>query len=319
MILVTGGFSFTGINLAKVLLDLGEEVTLTYHRQSQIPELLAPYVGKNLQVTPMDVTELTTILSAIKKYKVSSIVHAASSHEGMGSLYQVVDTNVTGTANVLEAARLMDVGRVTFISSEGVNQGRKDTTPLKEEEFFWARSDRYIPATKKMGELLFFIYEKEYRIDMVVTRPSRIYGPLYNANRPIMQMAAAALKGGTHTFKEVNESESHDYVFVRDCARAISMIHLARKPKHTIYNIGLGEHHSLGDIARTLEKLFPGTKLNLGKGAGSDTTYVPQTDYDIRTCLDISRIKEEFGWVPQYDLEKGLAATAAFIRDGSYI
>ena len=319
MILVTGGLSFTGINLAKHLLDLGEEVTLTYHRQSQVPDLLAPYLGKNLQVTPMDVTELTTILSAIKKYKASSIVHAASSHEGMGSLYQVVDTNVTGTANVLEAARLMDVGRVTFTSSEGINQGRKDTTPLKEEEFFWGRSDRYIPATKKMGELLFFMYQKECKIDMVITRPSRIYGPLYRSGRPIMRMAAAALKGGTYTFNEVNENESHDYVYVRDCARAIAMIHLAKKPQHDIYNIGLGELHSLGDVARTFERLFPGTRLNLGKGGGSDTTYVPQTEYDIRTCLDISRIKEEFGWMPEYDLEKGLAATAAFIRDGSYI
>lgn len=319
MILVTGGFSFTGINLAKYLLDLGEEVTLTHYRQSQVPDLLTPYLGKNLQVTPMDVADLTTVMSAIKKYKATSIVHAASSHEGMGSLFQVMNTNVVGTANVLEAARLMDIERVTFTSSEGINQGRKDKSPLKEEEFFWARSDRFIPATKKMGELLFFIYQKEYKIDIVVTRPSRIYGPLYRSRRPIMRMAAAALKGGAYTFGEINESESHDYVYVRDCVRAIAMIHLAKKHQHDIYNIGLGELHSLGEVARTFEKLFPGTTFNLGKGGGADTTYVPQTDFDIRTCLDISRIKEEFGWAPEYNLEKGLAATAAFVRDGSYI
>ena len=319
MILITGGFSFTGINLAKYLLDHGEDVTLTWHRQSQVPDLLEPYVGRNLQVAPMDVAELTTVMSAIKKFKVTSIVHAASSHEGMGSLYQVIDANVVGTANVLEAARLMDVARVTFVSSEGVNQGRKDAT-LREEEFFWARSDRYIPATKKMGELLFFIYEKEYKMDMVITRPSRIYGPLCSPGRPIMRMAAAALKGGHSTLNEINESESHDYVYVRDCARAIAIIHLAKKPKHAIYNIGLGKLVSLGDVARTLEKVVPGVSLTLGKGEfASSTSYVPKTEYDINACLDISRIKEEFGYVPEYDLGKGVAATVAFIRDGSYI
>lgn len=319
MILITGGFSFTGINLAKYLLGLGEEVTLGYHRQSQVPDLLLPHVGKGLQVTHVDVAELTTIMTAIKKYKVTSIVHAASSHEGMGSLYQVVDTNVVGTANVLETARLMDVGRVTLISSEGINQGRKDRTPLKEEEFFWARSDRFIPVTKKMGELLSFIYQKEYKIDMVIVRPSRIYGPLYDAKRPIMQLVAAALKGGQSTFNEINENEGHDYVYVRDCARAIAMVHLAKKPKHAIYNIGLGIFHTLGDVARTLEKIVPEAVFKLGKGNFSSiTSYVPKTEYDIETCLDISRIKEEFGYVPKYDLEKGLSALVAWVRDGSY-
>jgi nucleoside-diphosphate-sugar epimerase len=108
-------------------------------------------------------------------------------------------------------------------------------------------------------------------------------------------------------------------VYVRDCARAIATIHLAKNHQHDIYNVGLGEYHSLGEVGRIFETLFPGTTFNLGKARGADTTYVPQTDYDIRTCLDISRIREEFGWVPEYSLEKGLAATAAFIRDGSYI
>ena len=125
---------------------------LTRNRNTQVPSILAPYVGKGLEIAPMDVTSITTICDAIKRYKVRSIVHGASIYEGRGTLFQAVDVNVAGTGNVLEAARLMDVGRVTFVSSEGVNQGRKGTTPLKEEEFFWARSDRYIPVTKKMAE-----------------------------------------------------------------------------------------------------------------------------------------------------------------------
>ena len=317
MILITGGLGFLGGNLGKYFLDLGYEVLLTRNRSAQVPDLLTPYVGKGLQIAPVDVTKLTTILDALQKYKVNSIVHGAAIIEGKGSIYQAMEVNVVGCANILEAARLMGVGRVTFVSSEGINQGRKDATPLKEEEYVWVRSDRYIPVTKKMAELLFFIYQKEYNMNMVITRPSRIYGPLYTAGRnPILRMVTAALKGGESNFTDVNENESHDFVYVRDCARAIAMIHVAEKPKHDIYNIGLGRLHSFGDVARTLEKIFPGISIKLGT---DEIAAITKTEYDIEACLDNSRIQDEFGYVPEYGLEKGLSALAAWLRDGSYV
>ena len=99
------------------------------------------------------------------------------------------------------------------------------------------------------------------------------------------------------------------------------MIHLAQKPKHAIYNIGSGKLTKFSDVALALEKICPGSVLKLGTGEVSTTVaidYVPKTEFDIETCLDISRIKEEFGFVPEYDLEKGLSALVAWVRDGSY-
>lgn len=121
MILITGGLGFLGGNLGKYLLDLGHEVLLTRNRSAQVPDLLTPFIGKGLQIAPVDVTKLTTILDAVGKYEVNSIVHGAAIIEGKGSLYQAMEINVVGCANILEAARLMGVGRVTFVSSEGIN------------------------------------------------------------------------------------------------------------------------------------------------------------------------------------------------------
>jgi UDP-glucose 4-epimerase len=316
MILITGGLGFLGGNLAKYLLDHGCPVLLTRNRNAQVPDLIASHLGKGLSVAPMDITSITTICDAIKKFKVRSIIHGASIYEGKGSLYQAVDVNVTGTGNILEAARLLDVGRVTFVSSEGVNQGRKGHEPLKEEEFFWMRSDRFIPSTKKMAEVLCFMYKQHYKMDIVVTRPSRIYGPLYAAGRnPILRMVTAVVKGGSTVFSDINANEGHDFVYVRDCARAHALIHGARETKHDLYNIGLGRHHSFGDCARALEQLFPGTRLELASGVNTIT----KTEFDIDAPLDNSRIKDEFGYVPEYDLEKGLAALAAWVKDGSYL
>ena len=208
------------------------------------------------------------------------------------------------------------MGRITFVSSEGVNQGRKGSTPLKEEEFFWARSDRYIPATKKMAELLCFIYQKEYKMDIVITRPSRIYGPLYTAGRnPILRMVTAVVKGQPTVFRDVNGDEGHDFIYVRDCARAHGLIHCAEKLRHDLYNIGFGKHQTLGEVARALEKIMPDTKITLASGVSTIT----KTAFDIDAALDNTRIAEEFGYVPEYDLEKGLAALAAWVKDGTYL
>ncbi len=318
MILITGGMGFLGVNLAKYLMELGEEVLLTSHRNLQVPEMLTEYVGTRLKIASMDVTCLTTVLDSMKKYKIASVIHAAGTSGKRGeSLYQIVDANVIGSANVLEAARLMDVGRITFISSEGVNQGRKNAAPLKEEEFFWARSDRSIPATKKMTELLFLMYQKEYRLDIVITRPSRIYGPFYFSGRtPIIRLVTAAVKKLNEDFSSLNENESHDFIYVRDCARAVAMIHMAKRPGYDLYNIGSGRSHSVGDVARALEDIVPGTTFRLGSGQFYTAS---KTEYDILTYLDISRIREEFGYIPEYDLRKGLSALIAWVKDGRYL
>jgi UDP-glucose 4-epimerase len=317
MILITGGLGFLGVSLAKYLVGRGQQVLVTRHRNPNVPEILAPHLDRQLHVAPMDITRLPTILDAIKKYKVSSMIHAAGTSEKGGSLYQVFETNVVGSINVLEAARLTDIGRITFVSSEGVNQGRTEATPLKEEEFFWARSDRYVPLTKKMEELLSFMYNKEYKTDIVVTRPSRIYGPFYTSGRnPILRMVRAAVKGGKDDLTDVNPLECHDFVYVRDCARAVAIIHMAAKPKHDLYNVGFGKLHSYEDVAQVLQKIILGASLKLGSGEFATITKTP---YDINACLDVSRIKEELGYVPEYDLEKGIAALAAWVRDGSFL
>jgi len=316
MILITGGLGFLGGNLAKYLLEQGCEVLLTRNRNAQIPDLLTPHMGKGLAVAPMDVTNLSTIVEAIRKHRVTSIIHGASIYEGKGSLAQAVDINVNGTGHILEAARLLDMGRVTFVSSESVNQGRKGDEPLKEEEFIWVRSDRYIPVTKKMAELLCLMYRKVHKMDVVITRPSRIYGPLYASGRnPMLRMVTAVVKGGPTTFNDINGSEGHDFVYVRDCVRAHALIHCARTTKHDIYNIGLGRHHTFHDVACVLEKLYTGSSVRLGEGVGTIT----KTEFDIDACLDNSRIREEFGYQPEYDLERGIGALAAWVKDGSYV
>jgi nucleoside-diphosphate-sugar epimerase len=115
VILITGGLGFLGCNLAKLLCDGGEKVLLTSNRNANVPLLIAPFLGKCLRVAPLDITSLDSVSRAIQEFRVTSIVHAAvRSEKGDTTLYQAMDVNVTGTINVLEAARRADIRRLLF-------------------------------------------------------------------------------------------------------------------------------------------------------------------------------------------------------------
>jgi UDP-glucose 4-epimerase len=315
MILITGGLGFLGANLARHLLEGGRQVLLTHHRNAKIPELVEPFLGRGLAVAPMDISDVTSIGDAIKRHRVRSIVHAAAIDEGTSSLYQAVGVNVMGIANVLEAARLLDVGRVTFVSSEDVNQGHKGRKPIPEEEHVWVRSGHLLPATKKMAEALCFLYRQHYQMDIVVTRPSHVYGPLHTAGRdPILRMVVALVTGGAAVFDDIDAEEGHDFVYVRDCARALAMVHCAEQLRHDLYNIGRGRRHTFGEVAKVLEQQS-GRKFELATGIRRITS----TEFDSEACLDISRLRDEFDYMPEYDLERGIDALTAWVRDGSYL
>jgi nucleoside-diphosphate-sugar epimerase len=166
VILITGGLGFLGCNLAKLLCDGGEKVLLTSNRNTNVPPLIAPFLGKCLRVAPLDITSLDSVSRAIQEFRVKSIVHAAvRSEKGDTTLYQAMDVNVTGTINVLEASRRADIRRVLFISSEAVYQGMDQTTPFKEEEKLFITSDRFVPGTKKTGEILCLMYCEQYGME----------------------------------------------------------------------------------------------------------------------------------------------------------
>ena len=131
MIMITGGLGFLGVNLAKLLCDIGERVLLTSNRNVEVPLFLAPYIDKFLRITPIDITSLENVSRTVQVFGVKSIVHAAvRSEKGNTPLFQAMNVNITGTINVLEAARKVGIKRVIFISSEAVYQGMPDTIPF---------------------------------------------------------------------------------------------------------------------------------------------------------------------------------------------
>lgn len=318
MILITGGLGFLGANLAKLLCDSGEQVLATSNRNVEVPPFLAPFVQKNLTIAPLDITSLKKVSQAVRAFGVTSIVHAAvRSEKGDTLLYDAMNANITGTINVLEAAHRAGIQRVIFVSSEAVYQGMADTSPFKEEEKLFITSDRYIPGTKKAGEILCLMYAKQYGMKVISVRATRMYGPLYQGVRNLAgHMVENAAKNFPIALANQDPAEAHDVIYAKDAARAIVLLLQAPALRHRIYNVGFGRLVSLSEFADAIRKLLPKSEIHLGDGPGPLTS--TKTPMDINACVDISRLSEETGFAPEYDPFRGVEHYVRWARDGIY-
>jgi len=318
MILITGGLGFLGCNLAKLLCANGERVLLTKNRNAEVPPLLAPFVDRQLKIIPLDITSLEKVSEAVQQFGVKSIIHAAvRSEKGDTSLYQALHVNVTGTINTLEAARRAEIKKVIFISSEAVYQGIRDTKPFQEEEKLLIVSDRFIPGTKKAGEILCHMYSKQYGMEVISVRATRMYGPLYRGVRNLAgHMVENAAKGIPVALGNHDPAEAHDIIYVKDAARAVIFLLKAQTLRHQIYNVGFGRLVSLSEFAEAIKTLLPQVEIHVGDGPGPLIS--TKTPMDINTCVDISRIHEETGFTPEHDPYRGVEHYLNWVRDGIY-
>ncbi|MBM4297499.1 MAG: NAD-dependent epimerase/dehydratase family protein, partial [Deltaproteobacteria bacterium] len=123
MILITGGLGFIGLHSARRFLDSGEPVVLTQFRVRREPDFIKAEIGKRVFIETLDVTASHDVIEVVRKHKVTGIVHLAV--PGLGALSAAEDyrMNVLGFLNILEAARIFGIKRVSLASSVAVYAG----------------------------------------------------------------------------------------------------------------------------------------------------------------------------------------------------
>ena len=311
MILITGGGGFIGLSTARSLVDMGQEVLLVRRQRFELPSFLAPYLDKQVKVTQGDITELPTLYRLIREYNVDSIVHLAMLREHTGNNYQILKVNIEGTTEILEAARIFGLKRVTFCSSVGVYQVARKPQLMQEDIDLPVVSQGYISATKKAGEQICQLYAANYGLSVPIVRPTGVWGPMYQSGfHLVMTMVHNAVAGKPTDLSNTCGLNKRHFVYVRDCARAISLVHLAPTLEHNIYNISDGVLRCWADFAEAIREVIPGAQIKLG-------TTRSEKDVD-QPPISIERIKEDAGFTPGYDLKQALQSYVDWVRDGNY-
>jgi UDP-glucose 4-epimerase len=298
LILVTGGLGFIGLHTARSLLDLGEDVVLTQYRIAREPAFIKDQLGKRAFVEQLDATDGERLMEIGKRHAITGIIHMAT--PGLGALDAAGDfkVNMLSLLNCLQAAEAWGVKRLAIASSVTVYNG-VDDGPYREDMPLRTTPNNPVEAYKKAYEIVSTHYAQRTGLDVAFLRMGYIYGPLYHSmGNAVSRLTHAAVKGTKPELRaELYEDDAQDYCYVKDCGRAVALLQTADSLTHRAYNIGGGRASSNAEFAAAIRRHFPRAELPMKPGASQ-----PRKD----PYMDLSRIKTEVGYEPEYSVDKAM-------------
>ena len=303
-VLLTGGTGFMGSWVARGLIDKGDKPVI-YDARSDL-DLLEDVKG-GFDFVQGDILDLAGLITTLKRFKVERVIHAAALTSPPNPMTGV-KVNVEGTINVFEASRIMEVKRVVYISSKAVygaitgEHAHPAYMPISED--YRKMPDSIYGATKVASEFMASHYHSQWGLDVVSLRFAFIYGPGKSqryAGTSIHGQIIEKAARGLETRIPQGREQKIDLVYVKDVANSILTACFTHELKSRVYHIGSGEGTTLADLAREVRKYFPKTVIEIGPGI--DYLMDQRSHYGI---LDITRAREELGFIPEFPLEKGV-------------
>jgi dTDP-glucose 4,6-dehydratase len=315
-ILVTGGMGFIGSAVVRLAVARGHEVinldAMTY---AACEANVASVSGSNLySFEKADIRDRAALDGVFATHRPDAVMHlAAESHvdrsiDGPGDF---IATNVTGTFNMLEAARAYGGPsgfRFHHISTDEVF-GSLGPTGKFTEDTPYAPNSPY-SASKAASDHLVRAWHETYGLPVVMTNCSNNYGPYHFPEKLIPVVILNALAGRPIPVygKGMNV---RDWLYVEDHADALLCV-LEKGRIGRSYNVG-GENEARNiDVVQMICALLDEMRPAGAPHARLISFVADRPGHDLRYAIDPSRIRDELGWRPSVTLEEGLLRTVAW-------
>ncbi len=319
-ILVTGGAGFIGSAVIRQAIAAGHQVVnldaLTYAACLANLDSVADDPGYAFEHA--NICDAAALGAIFARHEPDAVMHlAAESHvdrsiDGPGAF---IETNVTGTYRLLEAARAywQDAGkpqgfRFHHISTDEV-YGSLGPTGLFTETSPYAPNSPY-SASKASSDHLVRAWHETYGLPVLVTNCSNNYGPYHFPEKLIPVIILSALAGKPIPIYGRGEN-IRDWLYVEDHANALLTV-LGKGRVGRTYNIG-GENEATNlEIARTICAILDRLRPAVTPYADLITFVADRPGHDLRYAIDPARIRTELGWRPSVTLQQGLEKTVAW-------
>ena len=315
-ILVTGGAGFIGCNFVYYMLDKYADYeivcldALTY--AGNLKSLSKALKNPNFKFVKGSISDKAFVDVLFDKERFDIVVNfAAESHvdRSIENPFIFLETNVMGTACLLEASKKYGVKRYHQVSTDEVY----GDLPLDRPDLFFTEDMKLITsspysASKASADLLSLAYHRTYGLPVTVSRCSNNYGPYQFPEKLIPLMIVRALEDKNLPVygKGVNV---RDWLYVEDHCKAIDLIIHGGIPGE-IYNVGGHNERTNIEVVKTILRY-------LSKPESLITYVKDRAGHDLRYAIDPSKITEALGWKPETDFESGMKKTIEWYLENS--
>jgi UDP-glucose 4-epimerase len=306
-VLITGGMGVIGAEASRRFVREGHRpVLFSRHRdESLIRDIL-----DKVDIELGSILDRDRLAEVFKARGITHVVHTAAYISALSTKFpaESVEINVMGAVNVLEAARTANVERVVYTSAKGVygpfvgDYGAPTYKLITEDQP--KEPKRIYDSAKLMGENA-TLYWGTLGLDVVVLRFATTYGPGKTTRHGNMGVTSQIIErpaSGQPFHLAQGGDEKDDFIYNKDSALGIYLAATAKSLKSRVFNIGTGVGVTLKDVAAILRRHLPNAAIDVGPGLNFLGAAYPM--YGI---YDISRARNELGYKPEYDLERGIA------------
>jgi UDP-glucuronate 4-epimerase len=299
-VLVTGAAGFIGRSLALRLQEAGHRVVGLDLAASPAPAAFAMF-------RVADLCDPHALADLLDRARPEAVIHAGGASGLMvwrETPSRIVEANLCGTANLLEAARRAAVRRLVLCSTVMV-YGDQTTDSIDEDVPL--RPLSVYAATKVGAEALLRAYSIERGLEGVALRIGHVYGPGRRTACHIRTIVEDALAGRPTAITESGRAR-RQYVHVADVVEALIRAVAAPLDAPAVFNVTAGELHSLEELVSLAREVLGHARVTVGQGE-------PAADY--RTGrLDIAAAARGLGWRPSIPLAEGLRSYATALAEG---
>jgi dTDP-glucose 4,6-dehydratase len=308
-VLVTGASGFIGSHLVTRLVEQGASVRalIKYNSRNDwgLLEFL-PEISQAIETIQGDLREASVVRRAVQGTEVvfhlGAIISIPYSYQNPS---EVVEANVMGTLNVLNAAREYGIPRVIHTSSSEV-YGTAQYVPIDESHPLQGQSP--YSASKIAADKLAESFHASYNLPVGIVRPFNTYGPRQSSRAVIPTIITQALTKGTVYLGSLHPTR--DFTYVEDTVNGFIKAAESLSIIGHVVNLGSGQEISIGELATRIFRLM-GQEPRI---VADDTRIRPEKSEVERLLANNAKAKSLIGWEPQISFDEGLHHTIEWLR-----